>query len=74
VQLVSQRTVGQGVYEDWARFTLAVDLEHAPETVRVKAADGATVTGRRYRLQVWGFRRMTCMSSSGVLPVSAWPA
>ena len=57
VQLISQRAVGKGVYEEWARITLAVDLVHAPETVRVKSAGGATVTGRRYRLQVRNWRR-----------------
>ncbi len=65
VQLISQRAVGKGEYEDWARFTLAVDLEHAAETVRVKPADGATVTGRRYRLQVWGRWGIACTSSYG---------
>lgn len=52
VQLVSQRTAGKGVYEEWARYTLHVDVEHAPETVHVKADDGTAVSGSRYRLQV----------------------
>ena len=64
VQLVSQRAAGKGVYEDWARFTLAVDLERAPETVRVKSADGMTVTGRRYRFQVSGRRHIVHYQAS----------
>ena len=54
VQLISQRRVGKGVYEDWARFTLHVDTACEPETVQVRSGDGGIVSGSRYRLQVQG--------------------